>query len=182
MIISERFSAPAKSGFQSLLLTVAVNFSVWAGRFARASLKRFSAASSESTISKASSGHDSTHFGSPSQRLHAMAFPVSECMVIPPCSHACTHQSQPLHLDSSVISKPVLSDCESARSGHAFTHRASWHPRQVNAKLKTGAMRTTRILEWIGFQMPSPFSTVHAYSQSPQPMHLPGSTETNFLC
>ena len=88
MIFSERFSALARSGFQSLLLTVAVSFSVCAGRFVSASLKRFSAASSESTISNASSGQDSTHFGSPSQRLHAMAFPVSECMVIPPCSQA----------------------------------------------------------------------------------------------
>ena len=77
VIFSDRFSAVARSGFQSLLLTAAVNFSVCADRFANASLKRFSASSSESTISKASSGHDSTHFGSPSQRLHAMAFPVS---------------------------------------------------------------------------------------------------------
>ena len=182
MIFSDRFSAIAKSGFQSLFLIVAVNFSVCAPRFARASLKRFSAASSDSTISKASSGHDSTHFGSPSQRSHAMAFPVSEWMVIPPCSQACTHQSQPLHLSSSIISKPVLADCESARSGHAFTHLASWHPRQVKAKLKTGAMRTTLILDLRGFHMPSPFSTVQAYSQIPHPMHLPGSTETNFLC
>lgn len=182
VIFSDRFSAAAKRGFQSLFLTAVVNCSVCAGSFFSASLKRFSAASSESTISKASSGHASTHFGSPSQRLHAMAFPVPEWMVIPPCSQACTHQSQPLHLLSSMISKPVLSDCESARSGHAFTHLASLHPRQVNAKLKTGAIWTTRILERIGFQLPSSFSTVQAYSQIPQPMHLPGSTETNFLC
>ena len=36
-------------------------------------------------------------------------------------------------------------------------------------------------LERIGFQMVSPFSRVHAYSQIPQPVHLLGSTETNFL-
>src|ERR1035437_797560 len=103
-------------------------------------------------------------------------------MVIPPCSQACTHQSQPLHLFSSMISKPVASAWEIACSGHAFTHRASLHPRQVKAKLKTGAMRTTLILDRIGFQLLSPFSTVQAYSQIPQPMHLQGSTETNFLC
>jgi hypothetical protein len=103
-------------------------------------------------------------------------------MVIPPWSQACTHQSQPLHLFSSIISKPVSSACESARSGHAFTHFASSHPLQDNAKLSTGAMRTTLILERIGFQVFSPFSTVQAYSQIPHPMHLPGSTEMNFLC
>ena len=80
-----------------------------------------------------------------------------------------------------MISKPVLSDWLRARSGHALTHLASLHPRQVSAKLKTGAIRTTRILERIGFQLPSPFSTVQAYSHTPQPMHLPGSTEMNFL-
>jgi hypothetical protein len=30
--------------------------------------------------------------------------------------------------------------------------------------------------------MASPFSSVQAYSQIPQPVHLPGSTNTNFLC
>ena len=68
-----------------------------------------------------------------------------------------------------------------ALSGHAFTHFASTHPRHDRAKLKTGAMRTTRILELIGLQLPSPFSIVQAYSHIPQPMHLPGSTEINFL-
>jgi hypothetical protein len=43
-------------------------------------------------------------------------------------------------------------------------------------------MRTTRILERMGFQIASPFSSVHEYSQIPQPVHLLGSTETNFLC
>lgn len=182
MTFSERFSATANNGFQSLFLTVIVSCSVCAGSLSSASLKSFSAASSESTISSASSGHDSMHFGSPWQRSHAMAFPVSESIVIPPCSQACTHQSQPLHFLSSMISKPVLSDCESAFSGHALTHLASLHPRHDSAKLKSGAMRTTRILDRIGFQMPSPFSSVQAYSQIPHPIHLPGSTETNFLC
>lgn len=178
---SERCSAEANSGFQSFFLTVAVNCSVCAGSFDSASLKRLSAASSDSTISRASSGQTLMHCGSPSQRLHAMAFPVSAWMVIPPCGQACTHQSQPLHFLSSMIKRLLTSDWVIARSGHAFTHLASWQPRQVNAKLKTGAMRTTRILLRMGFQLPSPFSVVQAYSQIPQPMHLLGSTETNFL-
>jgi hypothetical protein len=33
----------------------------------------------------------------------------------------------------------------------------------------------------MGFQIVSPFSKVHAYSQIPQPVHLLGSTEMNFL-
>ena len=181
MTFSERFSATANKGFQSLFLTVIVSWSHWAGSFSSAPLKSFSAASSESTISSASSGQASLHFGSPWQRSHAMAFPVSQLMVIPPCSQACTHQSQPLHFFSSMSSKPVSSDCDSAFSGHALTHRASLQARHESAKLKSGAMRTTRILDFIGFQMPSPFSSVQAYSQIPQPMHLPGSTDTNFL-
>jgi len=178
---SERFSATANNGFQSLFLTVIVSWSHCAGSFSSASLKRFSAASSESTISSASSGHASMHFGSPWQRSHAMAVPVSQLMVIPPCSQACTHQSQPLHFLSSRISKPVSADCEIAFSGQALTHLASSHARHDSAKLKSGAIRTTRILDFIGFQRPSPFSSVQAYSQIPQPMHLPGSTDTNFL-
>jgi hypothetical protein len=181
VIFSERFSAEAKSGFQSLFLMVVVSFSVCAGSVSSASLKRLSAASSDSTISSASSGQDSMHLGSPWHRSHAMAFPVSALMVIPPWSQACTHQSQPLHLESSIINKFVFSDCEIALSGHAFTHLASSHARHERAKLKTGAIRTTRILERMGFQMPSPFSTVQANSHIPHPMHLLGSTETNFL-
>lgn len=179
---SERSSAVAKSGFQSFFLTVAVNCSVCAGRLDRASLKRLSAASSEVTVSSASSGHAWMHLGSPSQRLQAMALPVSAFMAMPPCGHACTHQSQPLHFFSSMIRRLLISDCEIALSGQAFTHRASWHPRQVRAKLNTGAMRTTRILLRTGFQLPlSAFSEVQAYSQIPHPMHLLGSTVTNFL-
>ena len=78
LIFSDLFSAMTKSGFQSLFLTSVLNFSACAGKFDRASLKRLSDASSDSTISKASSGHASTHFGSPPQRSHAMAIPVSE--------------------------------------------------------------------------------------------------------
>ena len=180
-IRSERCSAEASIGFQSFFLTVAVNRSVCSGSFESASLKRLSAASSDSTISRASSGHASMHFGSPSQRLHAIALPVSAWMVIPPCGQACTHQSQPLHFLSFMTSRLLTSLWVIARSGHALTHLASTHPRQVNAKLNTGAMRTTRIRERIGFQLPSPFSVVQAYSHIPQPMHLLGSTETNFL-
>ena len=182
MTFSERFSAAASSGFQSLFLTVVVSSSVFAGSWSSASLKRFSAASSESTRSSASSGHASLHFGSPWQRSHAIALPVSPWIVIPPCSQACTHQSQPLHRFSSMIRSPVFSACERAFSGHAFTHLASSHARHVRAKLMSGVMRTTRILERIGFQMVSPFSSVQAYSQIPQPVHLLGSTDMNFLC
>jgi hypothetical protein len=43
-------------------------------------------------------------------------------------------------------------------------------------------MRTTRILLRTGFQLfTSPFSLEQAYSQIPQPIHLLGSTATNFL-
>ena len=42
-------------------------------------------------------------------------------------------------------------------------------------------MRTTRIRERIGFRLFSSFSSVQAYSQIPQPVHLFGLTETNFL-
>ncbi len=178
---SDLFSATASSGFQSLFLAKVDNCSHCIGSFISASLNRLSAASSDSTISKASSGHASLHLGSPSQRLHAMAFPESGLIVIPPCSQAWTHQSHPLHALSSIISKPVSSACVIARSGHALTHLASLHPRQERAKLKTGVMRTTRILERIGFQVASPFSMVQAYSQIPHPIHLLGSTEMNFL-
>ena len=178
---SERCSAVAIRGFQSFFLTITVNWSACAGSFSRASLKRLSAASSDSTISRASSGQVFMHCGSPSQRLQAMALPVSAWMVIPPCGQAWTHQSHPLHFASSTIRRLLTSDCVIARSGQAFTHRASMHPRQVRAKLKTGTIRTTRILLRTGFQLPSPFSVVQAYSQIPHPMHLLGSTETNFL-
>ena len=42
-------------------------------------------------------------------------------------------------------------------------------------------MRTVRIRDRNGFETASPFSSVQAYSQIPQPVHLLGSTETNFL-
>jgi len=71
-------SASASKGFQSLFLTMLVKRSVAAGSFSRASLNLFSASSSVHTRSKASSGQNSTHFGSPSQRSQATAMPVSE--------------------------------------------------------------------------------------------------------
>ena len=71
-------SASTSRGFQSLFLTMFVRRSVSSGSFSRASLKRFSASSSVHTRSRASSGQNSTHFGSPSQRSHATAMPVSE--------------------------------------------------------------------------------------------------------
>lgn len=76
VIFIVRFSEAASIGFQSLFLTAWFNWSICSGSFCSASLKRFSAASSESTVSRASSGHISTHWGLSSQRLHAMAFPV----------------------------------------------------------------------------------------------------------
>ncbi len=133
-------------------------------------------------MQSASSGHAWMQRVSPLHRLHAMALPVSALIAIPPCGQAWTHQSQPLHFFSSMISKLFISLCVIARSGHAFTHLASWQPLQVNAKLNTGAMRTTRILLLMGFQLfTSPFSLEQAYSQIPQPIHLLGSTATNFL-
>jgi hypothetical protein len=75
----------------------------------------------------------------------------------------------------------VASDWVKASSGHASTHFASSQNLQASAKLKRGDIRTTRILERIGFQAFSPFSKVQAYSQIPQPVHFEGATETNFL-
>ena len=76
---------------------------------------------------------------------------------------------------------PVFSACANAFSGQAFTHGASSQALQARAKLKNGVMRITRILEHMGFPRGSSFSVEHAYSQIPQPVHLLGSTETNFL-
>jgi len=76
---------------------------------------------------------------------------------------------------------PVFSHWTRAFSGQAFTHWASSQNLQARAKLNNGVMRMTRILERMGFQVFSPFSRVQAYSQMPQPVHLLGSTETNFL-
>jgi hypothetical protein len=173
-------SASTSKGCQSLFLTRVVRRSVSSGSFSRASLNRFSASSSAHTKSKASSGQDSTHFGSPSQRSQVTATPVSEWMVIPPCGHACTHQSQPLHLFSFTIMMPVFSHWDNASSGHAVTHLASSQDLQARAKLNMGVMRTTRIRERSGFAESS-FSRAQAYSHIPQPVHLLGSTETNFL-
>jgi hypothetical protein len=76
---------------------------------------------------------------------------------------------------------PVCSDWDRAFSGHAVTHLASSQNLQARAKLKQGVMRTTRIRERIGLILFSSFSRAQAYSQIPQPVHLLGSTETNFL-
>lgn len=181
MIFSERFSASASTGFQSLLLTMLVMRSVSSGSFAMVSLTRLSAASSVLTNSRASSGQNSMHWGVPLQRSQATAKPESEWMEIPPCGQACTHQSQPLHFFSLTIIMPVFSAWLRAFSGHDVTHLASSQALQAKATLKRGFMRTTRILERKGFIAVSPFSMLHAYSQIPQPVHLDGSTETNFL-
>jgi hypothetical protein len=100
---------------------------------------------------------------------------------MPPCGQACMHQSQPLHFFSFTIMMPVCSHWDSASSGHAVTHLASSQNLQARAKLNMGVMRTTRIRERMGFKVFSSFSRVQAYSQIPQPVHLLGSTETNFL-
>ena len=71
-------SASASRGFQSLSLTILVKRSVSAESLSSASLNLFSAPSSVHTSSKASSGQDSTHFGSPLQRSQVTAIPVSE--------------------------------------------------------------------------------------------------------
>ncbi len=76
---------------------------------------------------------------------------------------------------------PVFSDCVSAFSGQAFTHAASSQNLHANAKLNMGIMRTVRIRDLNGLDTASFFSSVQAYSQIPQPVHLLGSTETNFL-
>jgi len=100
---------------------------------------------------------------------------------MPPYGQACMHQSQPLHFFSLTIIMPVCSDWDRAFSGHAVTHLASSQNLQARAKLNRGVMRTTRIRERRGFKLFSSFSRVQAYSQIPQPVHLLGSTETNFL-
>ena len=76
---------------------------------------------------------------------------------------------------------PVFSDCSSAFSGQDFTHGASSQALQASAKLNRGVMRITRIREHRGFPRDSSFSVEQVYSQIPQPVHLLGSTETNFL-
>ena len=58
MIFSERFSAVASKGFQSFFLMLRLTFGLF-WEFVSASLKRLSAASSDSTISSASSGQES---------------------------------------------------------------------------------------------------------------------------
>ena len=74
----DRFSASASTGFQSFFLTILLSCSACSGSFSIVSLTSFSACSSEVTSSKASSGQNSTHYGSPLQRSQATANPVSE--------------------------------------------------------------------------------------------------------
>jgi len=174
------FSASASMLVQSLFLTMLVSLSVSAGNFSRAALHFFSVASSSDTSSNASSGQNSMHFGSPSQRSQVIAMRLSGSSVMPPCGHAWMHQSQPLHLRSLRIRRPLVSDWVKAFSGQAFTHGASLQNLHVMAALSNGVKRRTRILDFNGFHC-SHFSRVHAYSQMPQPVHLPGSTETYFL-
>ena len=76
---------------------------------------------------------------------------------------------------------PVCSDWDNAFSGHAVTHLASSQNLQARAKLNRGVIRTTRMRDRIGFTIVSSFSRTQAYSHIPQPVHLLGSTETNFL-
>jgi len=172
------FSASASRGLKSLCLNDVLSRSNCFDTSFKESLKRFAVASSESTSSNASSGQNSTHCGVPPQRSHTVAKPVLLCIWMQPYSQAWTHQSQPLHFFSSIRSKPVSWSCSMASSGHAFTHFASIHARQAKAKLKTGVRRTTRILERKGLR--SFFSWLHANSQTPQPVHLLGSTDKNF--
>ena len=51
---------------------------------------------------------------------------------------------------------------------------------QARAKLNMGVMRTIRIRALSGLIL-FPFSRAQVYSQIPQPVHLLGLTETNFL-
>ena len=83
-----RFSASWSMGLKFLVLTASVRRSVSVGSLFMASLKRFSASSSVVTSSRASSGQASMHFGSPSQRSHAMAMPVSGWRTMPPWGQA----------------------------------------------------------------------------------------------
>jgi hypothetical protein len=101
--------------------------------------------------------------------------------VIPPCGQAWTHQSQPLHCFSLMMSMPVSSDWLRAFSGQAFTHWASSQNLHVRAKLNRGVIRMTRILDARGFPWFSFFSSAQVYSQIPQPVHLLGLTVMNFL-
>jgi hypothetical protein len=77
------------------------------------------------------------------------------------------------------MSKPVFSAWVMAFSVHAFAHGASLQNRQLIVVLSMDVRRITRILDFRGSQR-SFFSCVQAYSQMPQPVHLLGSTDTNF--
>jgi hypothetical protein len=66
-----------------------------------------------------------------------------------------------------------------AFSVQAFAHGASLQNRQLIVVLSMDVRRITRILDFRGSKR-SFSSCVHAYSQMPQPVHLLGSTDTNF--
>ena len=174
------FSASDIMLVHCLFFTASVIFSACDGIFSSAAFHFFSTVSSSETSSRASSGQDSMHLGSPSQRSQAMATRVSGSRMSPPYGQAWMHQSQPLHLRWSIVSRPVFSAWVMAFSVQAFAHGASLQNRQLIVVLSMDVRRITRILDFRGSQLWF-FSCVHAYSQMPQPVHLLGSTDTNFL-
>ena len=90
------------------------------------------------------------------------------------------HQPQASHLLSSTRMTPFSSDCRRASLRQALTHGASSQNLQAVATLTSGCRRTTLIRDLRGLKDPS-FSRAQAYSQTPQPVHLLGSAETNRL-
>jgi hypothetical protein len=73
------------------------------------------------------------------------------------------------------------SDWVRAFLGQALTQGAFSQNRQVKARLKAGVRRITLTLDLKGFQRGSFFSRTQTYSHRLQPVHLAGSTATNFL-
>lgn len=95
---------------------------------------------------------------------------------------AWTHQPpHALHLSSSIIRTPPLSDCFRALRGQAFAHGASSQNLQVIVVLKNEFRGITLILDLRGFRRNPSFSKAQTYSQMPQPVHLLGLTEANCL-
>jgi hypothetical protein len=99
--------------------------------------------------SRASSGHHSTNWVSPSQRSQTKATLLSGCNWIAQKLQASTHQAQPSHASSSTIMTPVFSDCNNASRGQSITH---WGTQSLQAMvtLTKGFKRTTRILDFVG--------------------------------
>jgi len=181
LVFKALFSASASRFDHSFFFTISVILSTSLGSSCNAVLHLFSNSVSSDISSRASSGQELTHFGSPPQRSQAMTVVLSGWWARAPCGQACMHQSQPLHLSSSTVRKPFSSDCFNAFSGHAVTQRASLQNLQAMAALRRGCMRTTRILDIRMFQVPSDFSNAQTYSQSPQPVQLLGSAAIYFL-